>query len=228
VGKLGKETVDRIRALLGEGYNRTEVASKLGINRKTVASYAVDTRSLFVREDSGKAGLSLDNEITKILYDMQGVMGASSLIGAVKQAYQDVVSVAKLRVTHWPTYADDDEEFTVEAMIQRLVDFIDYQENMRNDDLEALFEADAEVERLKEFAEERYEEGFEQGKRDNAIYVRCAYCGKPYQVTPQSETHGVVTQTLLELGWGHASCVRKDEYRRSAGSRALETALSRF
>jgi len=105
VGKLGKETVDRIRALLGEGYNKAEVANKLGITRKTVGKYAVDTESSLVREASGKMSLSLDSDITTVLYDMQGVMGAPSLVGAVKQAYRDEVSVAKLKVTHWPTYA---------------------------------------------------------------------------------------------------------------------------
>lgn len=225
MGKLGKEVVDKIRALLEEGYNKTEVASKLGINRKTVASYALDTESSLVPKDSGKAGLSLDNEITKILYDMQGVMSSPSLVGAIKQAYLDEVSVAKLKVTHWPIYAEEDEEFTVEGMAQRLLSFIDYQESGWNDDLKSLREADAEIEMLKEFAEERYEEGLEQGKRNNAIFVRCAYCSRPYQVTPQSQIHGVVSQTLQELGWGHSSCVRKDEYRNNAGSRALEAAL---
>ena len=225
MGKIGKETVDRIHALLQEGYNKGEVATKLGINRKTVASYAVDTESSLVREDSGKAGLSLDNEIIKVLYDMQGVMGIPSLIGAVKQAYRDEVSVAKLRVTHWPVYADEEEEFTVEGMTQRFVDFIDFQESGWNEDLKYIREADAEIERLKKFAEERYEEGLEQGKRDNAIYVRCAYCGKSCQVVPLSETHGIITQTLQDLGWGHVSCIRRNEYHRNAGSRELEAAL---
>lgn len=228
VGKLGKEVVDQIHVMLEEGYNKTEVAAKLGINRKTVASYAVDTGSSLVQRDSGKMSLSLDSGITKVLYEIQGVMGASSIVGAVKQVYLDVVSVAKFRVTHWPIYACDDEEFTTEAMIQRLIDFIDYQESSRNDDLKALFEAEAEIERLKEFAEERYEEGLEQGRQDHAIYVRCVYCGKPYQVTPLSEIHGVVTQVLLEAGWGHGSCVMRDEYDRSAGSRALEAELRGF
>ena len=228
MGKLGKKMIDRIRAMLAEGYSYTETAEELGIDRKTVASYDIDDKSSLVQEDSGKMSLSLDSEITKVLYDMQGVMGASSLVGAVKQAYLDVVSIAKLRVTHWPVYADDDEEFTAEAMIQRLVNFIDYQESELNDNLKFIREAEAEIERLEEFTEERYEEGLEQGRREHAIYVKCVYCGKPYQVKPLSKTHGVITQALVELGWGHASCVRKDEYDRGAGSRALEAALSRF
>ena len=227
MGKLGKEAVDQIHVLLGEGFNKTEVATKLGINRKTVASYAADTGTSLVREDSGRAGLSLDSEITKVLYDMQGVMGASSLIGAVKQAYLDAVSLAKLRVTHWPVYTDGDEEFTAEAMIQRLVDFIDFQESGISDFMESIREDKAEIERLEEFAEERYEEGLEEGRRDNAIYVKCVYCGKPYQVKPLSKPHGVITQALAELGWGHASCARNDEYNRGAGSRALEAEMMR-
>lgn len=226
MGKLGKKMVTRIRAMLAEGYSYTETGEELGLDRKTVASYAVkDTKSSLVQNDSGKAGLSLDNEITKILYDMQGVMGSPSLVGSVKQAYKDEVSMAKLKVTHWPIYAEEDEEFTVEGMTQRLLSFIDFTEDHLKECVEALRDATAENERLKEFAEERYEEGLEQGKHDNALYVRCVYCGKSYQVKPQTEIHDIVNQALQELGWGHASCARRDEYRRSAGSRALEAVL---
>ena len=227
MGRLGKKMVDRIHVMLAEGYSKTETATELGIDRKTVARYAVDTGSPLVREDSGEMGLSLDSEITKVLYDLQGVMGALSLVGAVKQAYQDVVSMAKLRVTHWPVYADDGEEFTAEGMIQRLVDFIDYLEKERDDNLKFLKEAEAEIERLKEFAEERYEAGLEQGRQDNAIYVKCAYCGKPYQVVPMSMAHGLVTQTLLENGWGHVSCINRAEYESERGSRALRAEIIR-
>ena len=41
MGRLGKAMVDRIRAMLAEGYSKTETADELGIDRKTVASYAV-------------------------------------------------------------------------------------------------------------------------------------------------------------------------------------------
>ena len=104
MGKLGKGEIDQIHTLLGEGYSKVEVATKLGINRKTVASYALDTGPSLVQVDSGKVSLSLGDDITKLLYDMQGVMGAPSIIGAVKQAYQNAVSLARLRVTHWEVF----------------------------------------------------------------------------------------------------------------------------
>ena len=110
-------------------------------------------------------------------------------------------------------------------MIQCLVNFIDYQEDESKDNMKSLRDADAEIERLTELAEEKFEEGLEKGRRDNAIYVRCAYCGKSYQVKPLSKTHGEVTKALLDLGWGHAACVRRDEYHRGAGSRALEAEM---
>jgi len=225
VGKLGKEGIDRIRALLGAGYSKVEVATEMGIDRKTVAKYAVDTGPSLVQVDSGKVSLSLGDDVTKILYDMMGVMGNSSIIGAVKQAYLDTVALTKLKVTHWPVYAEKEEVFTAASMIERLVNFIDFLETEQREWFNSLREAVAENERLKELAEERFEEGLEEGRRDNAIYVRCAYCGKPYQVTPLSETHREITKALLDLGWGHAACVSRDEYQRGAGSRALEAAL---
>ena len=207
--KIRKETVDEIRRLGREGYTNTEIGERLSVSRSTARKYRVDPGSSLVREDSGKAGLSLDSEITKGLYDMQGVMGASSLVGAVKQAYLGVVSVAKLKVTHWPVYGDDEEEFTVEAMIQRLLSFINYQETTGVENLEALREADAEIERLEEFAEERYEEGLKQGKRDYGIYFRCAGCGGVCLVTPNGDTHRHIIEMLAKDGWGHASCLNR-------------------
>ncbi len=174
MGRLGKEEIDQIHVLLGEGYNKSEVAAKLGINRKTVATYAVDTGPSLVQVDSGKMSLSLGDDITKLLYDMQGVMGAPSVLGAVKQAYQNAVSLARLRVTHWEIYSGGDEGFTAEAMIQHLLNFIDYQEDESKDNMKSLRDAEAENERLTELAEEKYEEGLEEGLRDNAINVPCA------------------------------------------------------
>ena len=68
------------------------------------------------------------------------------------------------------------------------------------------------VAELKVLAEKNYEEGIEQGRHDNAIYVQCARCGEPYQVEPQSEPHGVATRALLEAGWGHSTCARKERW----------------
>ena len=207
MGKLGKEGIDQIRALLGAGYSKTEVSKEMGIDRKTVSKYADDPGPSLVQVDSGKVSLSLGDDVTKILYDMMGVMGAPSIIGAVKQAYLDTVALTKLKVTHWPVYAEKGEVFTVESMIERLVNFIDFLETEQRGWFNSLHEAVAENNRLKELVEERYEAGLEQGREDHAIYVRCAYCGKPYQVTPLSETHREITNVLLDLGWGHASCL---------------------
>ncbi len=227
MGRLGKEGIDKIRALVGAGYSKKEIATEMGIDRKTVAKYADDTGPSLVQVNSGKVSLSLGDDVTKILYDMMGVMGAPSIISAIKQAYLDTLALTKLKVTHWPVYADKEEVFTAASMIERLVSFIDFLETDLREWSNSLREAVAENERLKELADERYEEGLEEGRQENAIYVRCAYCGKPYQVTPLSETHGEITKALLDLGWGHAACVSRDENRRRAGSRALEAEMMR-
>ena len=163
MGKLGKEGIDQIRALLGAGYSKTEVSKEMGIDRKTVAKYADDPGPSLVQVDSGKVSLSLGDDVTKILYDMMGVMGAPSIIGAVKQAYLDTVALTKLKVTHWPVYAEKEEVFTVESMIERLVNFIDFLETEQREWFNSLREAVAENNRLKELVEERYEAGLEQG-----------------------------------------------------------------
>jgi len=229
------ESVERAHELAGVPYDKSrkdkmkKVRKKIGTKseKRVKRETQVDNPSTLTSMDPS-ANPQLLKDIMKILYGMQGIMGAPTINGAIKQAYQNEVSTAKFKVTHWPTYKSGDEEFTTEAMVESLLGYIDYQESELNDNLKSIREAEAEIERLEEFTEERYEEGLEQGRREHAIYVKCVYCGKPYQVKPLSKTHGVITQALVELGWGHASCVRKDEYDRGAGSRALEAALSRF
>ena len=92
MGRLGKEGIDQIRALVRAGYSKKEIATEMGIDRKTVAKYADDTGPSLVQVNSGKVSLSLGDDVTKILYDMQGVMGAPSIISAIKQAYLDTVA----------------------------------------------------------------------------------------------------------------------------------------
>lgn len=227
MGKLGKKEVDQIHVLLGEGFNKTEVATKLGINRKTVASYAADTGTSLVQVDSGKMSLSLGDDVTKLLYDMQGVMGASSLIGAVKQAYKNAVSLARLRVTHWEVYSGGDEGFTAEAMIQYLLNFIDYQDDELKDNMKSFHEAEAEIERLKELAEDKYDEGYTKASQDHSIYVGCTYCGRPCLVRPRSQAHRAISEMLARSDWGHASCANRAQYESERGARELEAEMLR-
>jgi hypothetical protein len=224
VGKLGKEGIDQIRALLGAGYSKTEVSKKMGIDRKTVSKYGNDPGPSLVQVDSGKVSLSLGDDITKLLYDMQGVMGASSIIGAVKQAYQNAVSLARLRVTHWPVYSDE-EEFTAEAMIERLVGFIAYLEKEAKEDRKSIREAEAEIERLKELAEVKYDDGYEKGKLDFAIHVKCVHCNGAILIEPRGVGHRTIVNLALEGGVAHTHCINRARYTREAGSRALEAAL---
>lgn len=225
MGRLGKEGIDQIRALLGAGYSKTEVSKEMGIDRKTVAKYADDTGPSLVQVDSGKVSLSLGDDVIKVLYDMMGVMGAPSILGAVKQAYLDTVALTKLKVTHWPVYSGGDEGFTAEAMIQHLLNFIDYQEDESKDNIKALRDADAEIERLKEFAEERFRDGYTKASQDHSIYVNCVYCGKPCLVKPRTQAHRFISEILSENDWGHTSCANQAQYDSERGTRELEAAL---
>lgn len=225
MGKLSKTEIDRIQALLGEGYNKTEVATKLGINRKTVATYAVDAGPSLVQVDSGKVSLSLGDDVTKILYDLMGVMGAPSILGAVKQAYLDTVALTKLKVTHWPVYSEEGEAFTVEEMIERLVGFITYLEKAAIEDRKSIREAEAESERLKELAEVKYDDGYEKGKLDFAIHVKCVHCNGAILIEPRGVGHRTIVNLALEGGVAHTHCINRARYTREAGSRALEAAL---
>ena len=126
---------------------------------------------------------------------------------------------------HWPVYTDGDEEFTAEVMIQRLVDFIDFQESGISDFMESIREDKAEIERLKEYVDDQYGDGYTKASQDHGIYVSCVYCGRPCLVRPRSQAHRAISEMLAGSDWGHASCANRAQYESEKGSRELEAAL---
>lgn len=126
--KIRKKVIDEIRRLGMEGYTTTEISEQVGVSRGTARKYRVDAEASLVQKDSGKAGLSLDNDITKVLYDLQGVMGAPSKAAAVERAYRDAVAVMKFKHTLWEEYSAEGEEFMVEGLIKVLMDHIKFVE----------------------------------------------------------------------------------------------------
>jgi len=223
--KIRKETIDKIRQLGTEGYTNTEIGERLSVSRGTARKYRVDAGPSLVQVDSGKVSLSLGDDVTKLLYDLMGVMGAPSIIGAVKQAYLDTVALTKLKVTHWPVYSEEGEAFTAEEMIERLVGFITYLEKAAIEDRTAIREAEAESERLKELAEVKYDDGYEKGKLDFAIHVKCVHCNGAILIEPRGVGHRTIVNLALEGGVAHTHCINRARYTREAGSRALGAAL---
>ena len=224
--KIRKETIDEIRRLGGEGYTNTEIAEVVGVHRDTVRKYRVGANSPIVLGNSG--GLSLDEGVLKRLYEIQGIMGASSVADAVERMYRDEVAAMKFKLTLGEVLGQTGEEFSIEGMVRYFTD--------RIGDLEVdnrLYEKSrAEVAELMERSKVVYNEankaGYERGKRDHAITYRCAGCGKSCLMRPNGDDHKYVVEVLAEERWGHSACVRQIEYERGAGSRALETELGKY
>lgn len=206
MGKLRKEVIDDIRRLGEEGYSQVEIADSLSVDRGTVRKYMVGVDSPLVLEDK----LSVSNGLMKRLYDLQGILGASSIADAVERAYRDEVSAVKFKVSAWEEYASDGGEFSVEGLIEQLLKHIKDVE----DELNATSRITREmIANLKDLVQRRYDEGYEEGQSDHAIYIPCAYCRRPYQVKPLSEAHGVITRMMIENGWGHSVCADRSERR---------------
>lgn len=230
MGKLGKTVVDQIHALLEQGFNKTEVASKLGISRKTVASYAVDTEQPPGLVGHGDMGLPPDNEITKLLYEMQGIMGTQTLLEAAQQALRDSISTARLRVTHWPKYSGD-EGFSVEGLIRKLLEHIEdltYDQSIHD---EGYVADQVTIVNLKEEVQSKsdasYAEGYSKASQDYAIYVGCVYCGRPCLVRPRSQAHRFISEMLSGSDWGHVGCANRAQYEAERGSQELQAEMMR-
>ena len=207
--KIRKETIDEIRRLGSEGYTNTEIAESVGVHRDTVRKYRIGANSPIVFDNSG--GLSLNDGVTKKLYEMQGVMGASSVADAVERAYRDEVSAMKFKLTLWEAYGPEGEEFSIEGMVTHLTDRIGDLELDKRIAVNLLERSKAEIAELKERSKVVYDEaceaGYERGKRDHAIYFRCAGCGELCLVKPNGIVHRFINNVLIENGWGHTSCV---------------------
>ena len=117
----------------------------------------------------------------------------------------------KFKLTLWEVYGPEGEEFSIEGMVTHLTDRIGDLEFDNRIAVNLLERSKAEIAELKERSKVVYDEaceaGYERGKRDHAIYFRCAGCGEPCLVKPNGTVHRFINDVLIENGWGHTSCV---------------------
>lgn len=100
MGKLRKKTVDRIIALLGEGWTDVEIAEKAGVSRQTVAKYRVDPN--IPGKDSHKAPPP-DREweqIKPIAIRLMRVTGTATLKEAMEQAEAAAIAFNPYLLNH--------------------------------------------------------------------------------------------------------------------------------
>lgn len=229
MGKLKKEVVDEIRRLGMEGYTTAEIADSVSVHRDTVRKYRDGAGSSAVLKDHGE--LALSDGFMRRLFDLQGLLGSSSIGDALETAYRDEVTAMKFKTTSWEEYTLGEEGFTFEAMIMKLLGYIAELESDQRIHEEGYVEDHATIADLKEVAQAKYAEGHEAGYSEAmqkyAIRYRCAYCGDTCLMMPNGNDYKYVVEVLAEAGWGHSSCVRQVEYERGAGSRALRAELMR-
>ena len=226
MGKLKKEVVDEIRRLGEEGYTTAEIADSVGVHRDTVRKYRIGGDSAVVLD--GAKWLGLSDGITRRLYDLQGILGTSSIADAVERAYRDEVSAAKFKTTLWGEYSIGDEKFTVAAFIEKVLEYVRDLEEERDFGQEMVGKGLETIANLKEQVQSSYDEGYKAGKSDHAVYLPCAYCGRPWQIKPLSDAHRAITEMMIENGWGHGVCADRFEDERGAGSRRLNVELKRL
>ena len=217
--RLRVEIEEEIVELINQGYKDADISRKLGVHRTTVANRRKE--NLKQKPDPKKPetepGKTVQPEQTDShpldpqIYTLIRYQGTHSREEALFQAIETQHSFNPYILNHGlKTPAELVKFFEEEIQLDRrlskdLMLDINISQRMIVDYKKTIAE-------LKELAEERYEEGLEQGRQNNAIYVQCARCGEPYQVEPQSEPHGVATRALLEARWGHSTCARKERW----------------
>lgn len=97
MGKLKKEVVDEIRRLGEEGYSIAEIVDRVDAGRDSVRKYLVSADSSI--DLDGAEGPRLSDGITRRLYDLQGILSASSIADAVERAYKDELAAMKFKFT---------------------------------------------------------------------------------------------------------------------------------
>lgn len=204
MGKLRKDVIDEIRRLGGEGYTQTEIADTINVDRGTVRKYLVGADSPLVLEKTGEPRLS--DGVMKTLYDMQGIMGCSSIADAVIKAYRDELSAIKFKLNTWEEYAPYGEEFSVEGLIEKLLTYGKELESELHVYEDGYSEDQKTITDLREKIQERYDEGYAQGRRDYMIVFRCSRCGGPIAIRPGDEVHEYLMERLAKDRWQHAQC----------------------
>ena len=167
----------------------------------------------------------------KRLYDLQGILSANSVHDALETAYRDELSAVKFKLNLWEKYASENEEFTVEGLIKKLVEYIEETEGELKLYMDGFPEDQKIIAELKEAGQTRYDEGheagYEEAKREHALYVRCIFCGRPILIEPMGRGHAIITSLLSEVGWGHTSCRNQAQSDSERGSHALRAEMMR-
>ena len=189
--------------------------------------YLVGAGSSLVLEKNGEPRLS--DGVMKTLYDLQGILGASSIADAVERAYRDEVAAMKFKLNLWEEYAPYGEEYTLEGLINVLVENVEELESELKVYTDGYAVDSQTIIELKDGAQTVYEmgeaSGYQAGMEDFAIHVRCVHCEKPILVEPKGSGHALIMSLVSEIGVGHSSCINRVQYKRDAGSHDLEKAL---
>lgn len=229
MGKLKKEVVDEIRRLGEEGYSIAEIVDRVDAGRDSVRKYLVSADSSIDLDLA--EGPRLSEGITRRLYDLQGILSASSIADAVERAYRDELAAMKFKFTLWEIYGPEGEAFSIDGMVRSLTDRIrdlELDNKIADTRMETSKAELAELmERSQGVCDEAYEAGYEMAKQDYAIFGRCSYCDKPIPIEPMGATHATIRDLLSEVGWGHTFCINQVRYESERGSRALRAELMR-
>jgi len=221
--KFSKEMEEKILELIEQDYKNAEISRELGVYRGAVAKRRKEHEKQKLEQNKPEPGQyeiiqqeqqeshPLDSQI----YTLIRYQGTHSREEALSQAIETQHSFNPYILNHGLNTPKElikffEEELKLERALAK-----DLMSDLKTDsDISRGLIADYKktIAELKELADKNYEEGIEQGRHDNAIYVQCARCGEPYQVEPQSEPHGVATRALLEAGWGHSTCARKERW----------------
>lgn len=227
--KFSKEMEEKILELIEQDYKNAEISRELGVYRGAVAkrrkehekqkleqnkpepgqyeiiqqekqeSPPLDPKS-YTRND----GVALSDSAMSRLYQLHTLLGSNSIEAMIETVYSDYVVVDKL----WLEYKEYSGASKTFAFI--IAEEKGYAADLKHDldiYMEEFPEDQRRIEELKAKAEKQYDEGYRNGKNDQALLVPCTSCGQPITIESGTEVHRHIVEFCRELGIIHNDCI---------------------
>lgn len=224
--KMAKEVEDKIVELIDQGYKDAEISRKIDVHRTTIANRRkahekrkrvqeqveteketpIQQEQPLVPKKYTQAytdGVALSDGAMHRLYQIHALLGANSLEEMLETVYSDYVVVDNL----WPEYEEFPSASKTFAFI--IAEEKGYAADLKHDldiYMDGYPEDQKTIAELKEAEQERFDEGYLNGKKDHALLVPCTGCGQPIALTPGTETHRLIVEFLRKHEIIHDVC----------------------
>jgi len=223
--KLRKEVEDKIIELLDQGYKNVEISEKTGIHRKTIASRRKAWKNRKQEPEKSEPEKSESEKVEPVQQEQTDshpldpqinmlirYQGTNSGEEAIQQAIEIQKSFNPYVLNHgFETPKELIKFFEDKSQIE--LDKINDLKISNNINQALIVDYKETITQLKDEDDAHYDEGYEDGKNEQALVVPCTSCDEPITILPGTEAHVLIARFLREnYGIRHPDC--KPRYQR--------------